>query len=44
LNDFLFYLKNPFDRIYRIIQDYFFILFQFPDETGKTQSALSRIK
>jgi hypothetical protein len=32
-----------FDRIYRIIQDYFF-LFQFPDETGKTQSAFSGIK
>jgi hypothetical protein len=31
------------DRINRIIPDYFF-LFQFPDETGKTQSAFSGIK
>jgi len=28
-----------FDRINRIFQDYFFILFQFTEETGKTQSA-----
>jgi len=35
---------NFLDRIYRIIQDYFFILFQFPDETGKIQSAFSGIK
>jgi hypothetical protein len=37
---FLFLFKTGFTGLFRII----FFLFQFPDETGKTQSAFSGIK